>query len=369
MNKAIQEHQSDNEFMGRNTSLAYPAKISSLAGTGGHLTRAVPGPSPWQRVRAHLDQSYQTVFRHREWGVGVAQSPIKAFLEPAFQPRIEWLPPPRHGTFFADPFGVERDGRSFVLCEEFDYRRGRGVISAFEIARGRTPTQPEVVISESFHLSYPYLFEHDGDIFCVPETPTKREVAIYKALDFPSRWTRALTAIRGVAAADSTVFEHKGKWWLACSDNDEPPDERLLLWHAPTPLGPWEAHERNPVKIDRASARPAGTPFTLDGSLYRPAQDCSRTYGARVVINRVRTLEPAEFQEEPVAFVEPDASGPYPEGIHTLSAIGGLTLIDGFRTSFVAPAFPAAAKGEMQRTFDAIRAALLPRNPLEPPKK
>jgi hypothetical protein len=93
------------------------------------------------------------------------------------------------------------------------------------------------------------------------------------------------------------------------------------------------------VKIDVRSSRPAGAPFRVDGALYRPAQDCSSTYGARVNINRVAALSPTEFREEVAASVEPDARGDYPGGLHTLSRLGGRTLVDGKRSVFVAAEF------------------------------
>jgi len=68
--------------------------------------------------------------------------------------------------------------------------------------------------------------------------------------------------------------------------------------------------------------------------LYRPAQDCSRTYGGRVIINRVLTLTPLAFRETQVATVEPDRTGRYPAGLHTLSQVGDITLIDGKRVVF-----------------------------------
>jgi hypothetical protein len=56
------------------------------------------------------------------------------------------------------------------------------------------------------------------------------------------------------------------------------------------------------------------------------------------VINRVLTLTTTAFREEPAAFVEPDVNGPYPDGLHTLSAVGTtMTLIDGKRMQ-LAPA-------------------------------
>ncbi len=109
-------------------------------------------------------------------------------------------------------------------------------------------------------------------------------------------------------------------------------DHELHVWHAPTPLGPWLPHVQNPVKTDCRAARPAGTPFTSGGLLYRPAQDSSRTYGGAVVLNRVVVLTPDRFREVPVRTIGPLTAGPYRAGLHTVSAVGGRTLIDAKRT-------------------------------------
>jgi len=86
------------------------------------------------------------------------------------------------------------------------------------------------------------------------------------------------------------------------------------------------------VKVDPRSAGCAGTPFVAGGSLYRPAQDCSRSYGGAVTLNRVIRLTPHEFHEETVAVVAPNAR--YPAGVHTLSSLGSITLVDGKRRAF-----------------------------------
>ena len=104
-------------------------------------------------------------------------------------------------------------------------------------------------------------------------------------------------------------------------------------------MGPWRAHPGNPVKVDIRSARPGGTPFVQDGVLYRPAQDCSRTYGGRIIINRVLTLTPLAFREEAFVPVDPEHAGPYPSGLHTLCEVGNTTLIDGRRFVFVPAEF------------------------------
>ena len=213
-----------------------------------------------------------------------------------------------------------------------------------------------MTIGPPVHLSYPYLFEHAGDVLCVPETYQAAEVGLYRADDFPARWSKVATLIAGVPALDATVFRHGDRWWLACSMQGATERSHLHLYHAADLLGPWTPHVGNPVKVDIRSGRPGGTPFVHGGSLYRPAQDASTTYGGRVVINRVRALTPAEFDEEPVAVVEPLRDSPYPDGLHTLSALGDITLIDAKR---VVPVFhPAVWAGLQPWLRQRVRHAL-----------
>jgi hypothetical protein len=130
---------------------------------------------------------------------------------------------------------------------------------------------------------------------------------------------------------DPTVVNYRGKWWLFVGDLRDQPDARLHFFMADRLRGPWQRHPRSPVKDELASARPGGTPFVVEGRLFRPAQDCSRRYGEAVVINRVDVLTPEAYFETPVARIAPDPAGPYPHGLHTVSAAGEWTLIDGKR--------------------------------------
>ena len=67
----------------------------------------------------------------------------------------------------------------------------------------------------------------------------------------------------------------------------------------------------------------------------RPAQDCSRTYGGAITFNRIVRLTPTAFEEEVVGRLAPEADGPYPDGLHTISSAGGVTIIDGKVLRFV----------------------------------
>lgn len=280
------------------------------------------------------------LLRHEEWCIGIVERPIASFLEPHDSMPVRWFRPPREGRFLADPFGVEIDGVLHILYEDFRYRTSKGVIATILASDSGPASPPTVALELPVHASYPYLFMDRGEIFCVPETHEARAVGLYRALDFPTRWEKAATILRGPAALDATVFRHEGRWWLTYTDLDAGQYVHLFVWHAQDLEGPWEPHALNPVKSDVRSARPAGTPFVHAGNLYRPAQDCSRTYGGRITVNRIRRLTPDQFAEEPAAVIEPFSDGPFPDGIHTISAVGDVTLIDGKRHRFIPSAIP-----------------------------
>jgi len=178
--------------------------------------------------------------------------------------------------------------------------------------------------------------EHQGELYCVPETNRAREISVYKSTRFPAEWQRVGTLLSDVMAIDTTIFQHDGMWWMMFTDREKGGDANLYVWYAPDFWGPWKPHMNNPVKSDVRSARPGGTPFYHEGALYRPAQDCSKTGGGKTVINRIKRLSPSAFDEEAVAVVEPDPTGPYPQGLHTISKVGDFTLVDGKRFEFSA---------------------------------
>ena len=112
------------------------------------------------------------------------------------------------------------------------------------------------------------------------------------------------------------------------------PHTILRAWYAKDLFGPWMPHALNPIKMDVRSSRPAGTPFVYEGKLYRPTQDCSETYGGMITICHVKRLSPTEFEEEEISKIKPYQDSPYPDGLHTISSIGNMTIIDGKRMVF-----------------------------------
>jgi hypothetical protein len=278
-----------------------------------------------------------------EWGIGTTD------LEPrdlicrtesagslSVTPTVRWLPKPWFARIQADPCLVEYQGRLFLYFEEVRVGSMTGGLRMTELPRtGAPPPRGVRMMSLEGHASYPYVFNHMDTFYCVPETGQSNRVSLYTS-DAPwGPWRLERVLMDGVSARDSTIVCFDGSWWLFCTVDGADPRSAyadLYIWHAPDPRGPWAPHALRPAKTDIHSSRPAGRPFIAEGVLYRPAQDCSPTYGSRTVVNRVLTLTPLEFAEEVCALVEPDALGLYGKGLHTISAAGGLMVVDGCRS-------------------------------------
>lgn len=265
------------------------------------------------------------------WSVGYIPKPVHHVID-AFDAReIHWIDVPE-GQVLADPVGVRARERGVeVLAEAYDFKDRQGRIVAFEMDAEGTPTSPREVLRLAVHASYPHLIEHRGAIYSLPEAHASNRVQLFRADSFPDRWVSDRVLLEGFAGVDPTVIEHEGRWWLFAANHADQDETKLYLFFADDLFGPWSPHRANPVKCDIRSSRPAGPLFRHAGELFRPAQDCSRTYGGAVAINRILTLTPAEFREETVARLNPDPSGPMAHGLHSLAGVGNFTLVDGKR--------------------------------------
>src|SRR5579872_907799 len=303
-------------------------------------------PNDFQMVRflyktasTWLKQQFMSVLFAQDWNIGIVQGSIDNFLTPGFQPRVAWLSYKKPDCYIADPFLLRIGSKLKLLAEEFDLRTNRGSIVETDLSEGRQAVPLfRKAIDEGVHMSYPYLFEHEGRYYCTPEAWQKQHVSLY-AYDIEREvWSPMAVLIPNLAAVDSTILEFQGRWWLFCTNHDDEVESKLFLWHSPKLLGPWEPHPGNPVKMDVRSSRPAGRPFVSEGQLYRPAQDSSLGYGGAITINRVTCLTVQRFSEEPVAHVTPIKESPYRRGIHTAVSSDSVTVIDGNRLVF-APRF------------------------------
>lgn len=244
---------------------------------------------------------------------------------------IHWLPPMLPNGFLADPFGLWRDDRLYLFVERFSYRERHGTIELLVYDRALQLLARREVLREPWHLSYPFVFTADGEIWMLPEAHRSGRLTLYRATEFPYRWERSTTIALDHIAVDATPAFHDGLWWVfhTVANDKQSKTGQLHLAYAEKLSGPWRPHPANPVRLDQASARPGGTPIVVAGKLLLPVQDCTRTYGGGVRMLTIVRLSPTLFAAETGSPLQPPAGiAPFDKGMHTLSAAGDVTLID-----------------------------------------
>ncbi|WP_085809536.1 hypothetical protein [Sphingomonas sp. TZW2008] len=244
---------------------------------------------------------------------------------------ISWLPGTRGLTYLADPFGLWRDGRLHVFVEKYDYIGGVGQIDVLTFDEHFVLLSRKTVVREPWHLSYPYVFEADGDTWMLPEAHRSGTSWLYRAVAFPDQWIRSHEIVLPRVPLDATIARHDDRWWLFYAAS-EPAHERLTALyaaHAHSLAGPWIEYGGGPIFRDPAGARPGGTPIMYDGMIHLPVQRCTGSYGSGLRLLRFQSLSPTSVRLEKVAELStPSRAAPFGAGCHTLAEAGPVTLID-----------------------------------------
>lgn len=180
-------------------------------------------------------------------------------------------------------------------------------------------------------MSFPYVFKVGDQYYMVPESVRGYGVRLYKAVEFPKKWVFDSVLINR-QIADPAIFQYQNKWYLFGSPKFRAGDltsvkvnDTLVLYEADELRGPWTPHPKSPVlRHDAHLTRPAGRVITVDGKLYRFAQDDDPVYGIQVWAIEITKLTPTEYEEKMVGdapILKPGAAKWCLEGMHTLNPV------------------------------------------------
>lgn len=232
--------------------------------------------------------------------------------------------------FSADPFPVEWRGQPCLFFESLDYRTDKGAIFAQRFDANGPAGEPFLVLEEPWHLSYPCLIEREGELYMLPEASLSGAVTLYRCVDFPGKWEPVGQLLTGIEAADATIFQHAGRFWMmsVVREGVGGYSDTLAIHHAPDLLGPWEEHAMRPALVDSRLARPAGAVVENNGALWRPVQDCSTGYGKKLALTRIDVLDAENFSQTSMSLISPGPDWPGAR-LHTLNRWGRLETIDG----------------------------------------
>ena len=232
--------------------------------------------------------------------------------------------------FLADPFTIKRDGVHYCFVEDYNYITKRGCISTYEITKDISK-ELGVAIAEDFHLSYPYLFEYQNNLYMCPETHEKGEIRIYKCEDFPLNWKFFRTIMHNVSAVDTVIFPYGNKWWLFTNIDLSPAGElgpQLHIFYSQSPLSNnWIPHSQNPIIFDPFRGRNGGL-IVDNEKFYRVYQRQGfDIYGQSLGVAKIASLSQEKYFEEPLFEVEARFFNAI-KGIHTYNFSDGLLVFD-----------------------------------------
>ena len=237
---------------------------------------------------------------------------------------------PEAGHFWADPFPLKVNNKHYIFFEDYVYDVNRAHISVIEVNQNGIVNGPAEALKLDSHLSYPFVFEWQGDYYMIPETGDRNVVELFRAVNFPFDWQPVKVLVEANSPLDATVIEVDGRWWMFVNIQEEGATvnwDELHLYYSESLFGPWQPHARNPIVSDVRSARPAGRLFWSNNALYRPSQDSSRIYGYATTINEVKVLTPQNYLEKQVHKILP-VWDRRTIGVHTFNCVEDITVVD-----------------------------------------
>ena len=238
-------------------------------------------------------------------------------------------------TFLADPFLFKKNNKKFLFGEEYNFKKSKGSIVVYEINES-TYNRIGICLEENFHLSYPYIFKFENNIYMLPETAQINEIRLYKCIDFPMKWKFFKTIKKDIFAVDNMIFFKNNYWWLFTNIANGHKDRfsNLDIFYSDNPLSDkWIEHDKNPIFVNIEKSRNGG--IIIDkNDIFRINQSPSfYEYGYEINLNKIVKLTPENYEEVCIRNIKPDFKKNL-IGIHHLNKIDEVVAMDFCENSF-----------------------------------
>lgn len=266
----------------------------------------------------------------QNWNIGFVEQTMTDLLDKQQLGRIRWMKHSYKDRWFADPFIYKvTDKEIIVFVEEcLISDTPKGILCELHVDRKTMRLRERFVLLElDTHLSYPAIIEKDGIAYVYPENGASGSLKMYRYDEDAHKLVEPVCILND-AVADSTILFFNDTYYIVATKSKNS-RENAYLYQSIDLFGEFKLVSDQPVQKNRSCSRPAGNWIEMSGKLFRPSQDCSKSYGGAMNIMRVDSLVP--FQEEIVFGINP-MSYKYHFGTHTInfSKDAPLTVIDGY---------------------------------------
>ena len=211
------------------------------------------------------------------------------------------------GRYLADPFVFYHNENNYIFVEDLFCKDNKGRISAIKIDEGKYEFL-DVVLEEDFHLSFPFIFRDNDEIYMIPESCKNFDIRLYKCLEFPKKWKLEQVLMSNVSAADTILIKQQDTWFMLtniCSAKIGDHNSELHVFYSEDlKSNLWKPiASGNPVIFDSLKARNGGL-FFHNETIYRVNQVHGKTnYGKSFNINEVVKISKNEYVEKKISSI------------------------------------------------------------------
>jgi hypothetical protein len=110
------------------------------------------------------------------------------------------------GHYYADPFLHSDGNRVWLFFEDFEYSAGRATIRCASLNPDGSLGDSVTCLAPDYHVSYPFVFTHQGQTYMIPESKQNRSIQLFRASAFPTTWDLDRVLMKNVDAVDVSLW-------------------------------------------------------------------------------------------------------------------------------------------------------------------
>ncbi|ENM5768302.1 hypothetical protein V4V57_004097, partial [Vibrio mimicus] len=271
-----------------------------------------------------INKIFRKFFEQDVWRIGIVNLDLSEVIERNIsESDIKWLNMTSK-DYEADPFIFECNNQKFIAYEIFDYLHGNGKIKCVTLDGQSHDEMFSELNAVKGHKSFPFTFEENGNLYCIPETSDLNEISLYKFNQPKGKFVKLGNLMQGEGYIDSCIKQIDGMYYLFTSTASEPYKQRLF--YSSELLGKYVEHPRSPVANSIEHGRNAGGIIDCRLGLFRVSQNCINGYGSKIHIMKISEITPTTYSENLVNIITPTRHDL--TGIHTFSSWGNVSVID-----------------------------------------
>ena len=262
------------------------------------------------------------------YNIGFVEDDIHDVLK-ASRLEIKWMKHPYKSRWFADPQLLSVNDREIVvLVEEFSYDTSIGRIAKLVVRRSDYSLQDmKIILDLPTHLSFPFIFRKDGDVYLMPENSQAETTSMYRYNIQTDELTKCSDVTR-LPLTDAIITEMTdGKEYVLSTKEPDANKDELQIYAFDSKALTIDDQPVQTIRFDSNIARNAGEVFEVDDVKYRPAQDCNKCYGNGIVLQRLEYTD-GKFSLTDVNMFHSDYFH-MDLGYHTFNVMNGLIVVDG----------------------------------------